>query len=140
MGGAGGLGGLAGGAGGLGGLAGDAGGLGSLAKGLGGAGSLAKGLGGLGGLAGGIGGAGGLGSAEGLQEAADAAKTFIGQGMKVEDGQNTGDLRKRFGMKQGGGARDEEGLSTESLVLGGTVVAILGAGAFKLAVDYLIPN
>ena len=37
-----------------------------------------------------------------------------------------------------GGARDD--LSTESLVLGGTVVAILGAGAFKLAVDYLIPN
>jgi hypothetical protein len=40
---------------------------------------------------------------------------------------------------QRGGAR-EEGLSAESLVLGGTVVAILGAGAFKLAVDYLIPN
>jgi len=51
-------------------------------------------------------------------------------------GKNIGDAAIK---RMTGGAREER-LSAESLVLGGTVVAILGAGAFKLAVDYLIPN
>ena len=144
--------GLGGGLGGLGGLAGKlggAGGLGGLASGMGGAGGLGGlaskigGAGGLGGLASKIGGAGGLKDAtSGLSE------KFPGVGSLVGDGKNSGDPRKlmadaamkRFGMKQSGGARDDEPLSMESLVLGGTVVAILGAGAFKLAVDYLIPT
>ena len=100
--------------------AGGAGGLGSLASSLGGAGGAS----GIGSIASSLGGAGGLGSlatgvagAGGLGKAADLAK----------------------GSQKGGG-RDDEPLSTESLVLGGTVIAILGAGAFKLAVDYMIPN
>jgi len=40
---------------------------------------------------------------------------------------------------QSGGARDEE-LSTESLVLGSAVAVIIGAGALKLGVDYLMPT
>jgi hypothetical protein len=120
------LGGLAG-AGGLGGLAG-ASGLGGLAEKAGGL----AGAGGLGGLAG-ASGLGGLGSlAAGLDPKFPGSRTSGNPEEKLAAAAKT-----RFGMS--GGARDE-GLSTEAVVLGGTVVAILGAGAFKLAVDYLIPN
>jgi hypothetical protein len=74
------------------------------------------------------------------------ALKFPGIGSLVGDGKknigNPADLvasaaKKRFGMT--GGAR-EEPLSAESLVLGGTVAAILGAGALKLTIDYLMPT
>jgi len=103
--------------------------------------------GGLGDLVGKIGGADGLGDLAGKIAGAGLGSIdtkFPGVGSLVSDGKNSGDPRKLMAeaaMKrigQTGGARDD--LSTESLVLGGTVVAILGAGAFKLAVDYLIPN
>ena len=140
---AGGLGGLAGGLGGAGlsDLAGKAGGLGGLAGKLGGLGDLAGGLGGLGGLASGA----GIGDLAGdLAGKADGLGGLVGDladkagSLNIKfpgAGKNSGDPQPA----QTGGAR-EEGLSAESLVLGGTVVAILGAGAFKLAVDYLIPN
>jgi len=92
----------------------------------------------------------GLNPTEALQgfNPANAAKSlkFPGVGSLVGDGQknigNPADLvaaaaKKRFGMT--GGAR-EEPLSAESLVLGGTVAAILGAGALKLTIDYLMPT
>jgi hypothetical protein len=41
-------------------------------------------------------------------------------------------------LNQSGGARRDE-LSNESLILGGAVAAIVGAGALKMAVDYMIP-
>jgi hypothetical protein len=138
-------------AGGLGGV----GGLGSLAAGMGGAGglgSLATGLGGAGGLTGSLTGAigpGGLGDMAGL---GNKFQSFIPNNPAVPGsvaiyppvGASIPVARLVPGGTpaagpQRGGAR-EEGLSAESLVLGGTVVAILGAGAFKLAVDYLIPS
>jgi len=77
------------------------------------------------------------------------AKQFLGKGTAVGVRKNSEDLKKlvadaamkRSGITQGGGARsDEESLSTESLVLGGTVITILGAGALKLAISYLMPS
>ena len=46
--------------------------------------------------------------------------------------------KRAAALNQGGGARNDE-LSNESLVLGGAVAAIVGAGALKMAIDYMIP-
>ncbi len=42
-------------------------------------------------------------------------------------------------MKQEGGGHIEEGLSTESLALGATLIALIGGGAVKGLINYLVP-
>jgi hypothetical protein len=129
-------GGLTGGLGGLGNLAGKVAGGGDLTGGLGGLGNLAGKLGanasGLGGIASGLGGAGGglEGIASGLGNA--AANAVSPAQLAVQAAQ-----KRAAALNQSGGARGDE-LSNESLVLGGAVAAIVGAGALKMAVDYMM--
>ena len=159
----GGLGGIASGLGGAGGLTGGlGGGLAGMASGLGGAGGLTGGLAGmegkvagganlenLAGMAGKLGGAGGLGGiatglagaggslggiASGLGNAAAIASDISPAQRAVQAAMKRAALRP-----QSGGARNDE-LSNESLVLGGAVAAIVGAGALKMAIDYMIPS
>jgi hypothetical protein len=150
-GGTGALNGLGGGAGGgsLGGLAGMAGmagkvaGGGDLTGGLGGlAGKLGGSAGGLGGIASGLGGTGGLG---GLTGGLTSAGGIEGLTNSIGNASSPAQLavnaaKKRAAglqLNQSGGARGDE-LSNESLVLGGAVAAIVGAGALKMAVDYMM--
>jgi hypothetical protein len=113
--------------------------LGSIASGLGGAG----GLGGLAGMAGKVAGGGDLTGSLGIL--AGMAGNIPG----VDSLNNVGNVaspaqlavqaaqKRASALNQGGGARNDE-LSNESLVLGGAVVAIVGAGALKMAVDYMM--
>ena len=65
-----------------------------------------------------------------------------GLGALKEKLESVGDIAKSETQAirpQTGGARNEK-LSTESLVLGSAVAVIIGAGALKLGVDYLMPT
>jgi len=151
LGGAGGLGNLAGmagklgsGAGGLGNLAGMAGKLGSGAGGIGSVAGMANSLGNAGGLGGIAQSLGGdlTGTSEGLGNitnnignAAAAATTVSPAQLAVQAAQKRAAALQ---LNQSGGARRDE-LSNESLILGGAVAAIVGAGALKMAVDYMMP-
>jgi hypothetical protein len=116
----------------LGGAGGDlTGGLGNLA---GMAGKVDGGnLGNLAGMAGNIPGVGSLTeTVGGLANNVTAAASSPAQ-LAVQAAQ-----KRAAALNQGGGARGDE-LSNESLILGGAVAAIVGAGALKMAIDYMIP-
>lgn len=139
-----GLGGAAGADGLTGGLSGLTGKLGGGADGL---------TGGLGGLAGKLGGGSGLsdltsgltdgltsGLTSGLTRAGGIAElaTSVGNASSPAQLAVQAAQKRAAGLVQAGGARNDGQLSNESLVLGGAVAAIVGAGALKMAVDYMM--
>jgi hypothetical protein len=148
-GGLGGLGGLAGklgGAGDLGGLTGDLGGLAGMAGKVAG-----DNLGNLAGMAGKVAGGGDLtgslgnlaGMAGNIPGVSSLSETVGGLAKNVTAAASPAQLavqaaqKRAAALNQGGGARGDE-LSNESLILGGAVAAIVGAGALKMAVDYMM--
>jgi hypothetical protein len=151
-----------GGMGALNGLGGAGGGLGGLGGGLGGIASGLGGAGGLGGIASGLGGAGGLAGMAGKVAGGSNLGNLAGMAGNIPGVDSltdtVGGLANNIGnasspaqlavqaaqktasaLKQSGGARRDE-LSNESLILGGAVAAIVGAGALKMAVDYMMPS
>ena len=145
LGGGGGLGGIASGLGGAGGLTG---GLAGMASGRGGAGGLAGGLGGLAGMAGKVAEGGDLtgslgnlaGNIPGVSSLTDTVGGLANNVAAVSPAQLAVQAaqKRAAGLVQAGGARNDGQLSNESLVLGGAVAAIVGAGALKMAVDYMM--